>query len=73
VLDSPGLPWRVDHTFEERLPNGRWRDVAVVAFTYAGPPLGDRQAWLGTVERLDLALLVEAILPQIRTLPTGRR
>ena len=44
-----------------------------VGLNYAGPPFRDRQAWLGTVEHLDLALLAEAILPQIRALPTGRR
>jgi hypothetical protein len=26
------MSWRVDHTIEERLPNGRWRDLAVGAF-----------------------------------------
>jgi hypothetical protein len=31
VLDGPGLPWRVDHAFEEGLRNGRWRDLAVGA------------------------------------------
>jgi hypothetical protein len=35
VLDRPGMPWRVDHTFEERLPNGRWRDLAVGALAEA--------------------------------------
>src|SRR5438876_11026109 len=29
VLDRPGGRWRVDHAFEERLPNGRSRDLAV--------------------------------------------
>jgi hypothetical protein len=41
VLDGPGAHWRVDHAFAERLPNGRWRDLAVgaleaVAFTTDG-------------------------------------
>ena len=31
VLDAPDGRWRVDHAFEERLPNGRWRDLAVGA------------------------------------------
>lgn len=35
VLDGPGKPWRVDHAFEERLPNGRWRDLAVGALAEA--------------------------------------
>jgi hypothetical protein len=35
VLDRPGMPWRVDHAFEERLPNGRWRDLAVGALAEA--------------------------------------
>jgi hypothetical protein len=29
VLDGPGHHWRVDHTFEERLPGGRPRHLAV--------------------------------------------
>jgi hypothetical protein len=35
VLDAPGGRWRVDHAFEERLPNGRWRDLAVGALIEA--------------------------------------
>ena len=35
VLDGPGLPWRVDHAFEERLRNGHWRDLAVGALAEA--------------------------------------
>src|SRR5712691_8348577 len=35
VLDRPGGRWRVDHAFEERLPNGRWRDLAVGALSEA--------------------------------------
>ena len=35
VLDAPGGRWRVDHEFEEHLPNGRWRDLAVGALTEA--------------------------------------
>src|SRR5712671_1464273 len=31
VLDRPDGGWRVDHAFEERLPSGRWRDLAVGA------------------------------------------
>ena len=41
VLDGPGMPWRVDHAFEERLPNGRWRDLAIGALAEAD--LGDEQ------------------------------
>ena len=26
VLDSPGARWRVDHFFDEQLPDGRRRD-----------------------------------------------
>jgi hypothetical protein len=47
VLDSADAPWRVDHAFAERLPNGRWRDLAVGAMAEAtfstdaaGRPLG---------------------------------
>ena len=29
VLDAPGAPWRVDHQFDERMPNGRPRDLAM--------------------------------------------
>ena len=35
VLDAPGLPWRVDHAFEERLSKGAWRDLAVGALADA--------------------------------------
>jgi hypothetical protein len=35
VLDAPGGRWRLDHQFEERLPSGRWRDLAVGALTEA--------------------------------------
>jgi hypothetical protein len=35
VLDATGGRWRVDHAFEERLPSGRWRDLAVGALTEA--------------------------------------
>jgi hypothetical protein len=35
VLDGPGMAWRVDHAFEERLPRGRWRDLAVGALAEA--------------------------------------
>lgn len=35
VLDAPGGRWRVDHSFEERLPGGRWRDLAVGALAEA--------------------------------------
>jgi len=35
VLDSLGGSWRVDHAFEERMPNGRWRDLAVGALSEA--------------------------------------
>ena len=31
VLDGPGARWRVDHDFDERLPDGRRRDLAVSA------------------------------------------
>src|SRR6516225_4089754 len=31
VLDAPGARWRVDHDFDERLPDGRRRDLAVSA------------------------------------------
>lgn len=31
VLDGPGSAWRVDDAFDERMPNGRWRDLAVGA------------------------------------------
>jgi hypothetical protein len=35
VLDQPGGSWRVDHAFAERLPGGRWRDLAVGALAEA--------------------------------------
>jgi hypothetical protein len=35
VLDGPGSSWRVDHAFEERMPNGRRRDLAVGALAEA--------------------------------------
>jgi hypothetical protein len=35
VLDTPAGRWRVDHAFEERLPSGHWRDLAVGALTEA--------------------------------------
>jgi hypothetical protein len=31
VLDGPGARWRVDHVFDEQLPDGRRRDLAVPA------------------------------------------
>jgi hypothetical protein len=33
VLDAPGARWRVDHAFEDRLANGRLRDLAVGALS----------------------------------------
>jgi hypothetical protein len=33
VLDAPDGAWRVDHAFDERMPNGRARDLAVSALT----------------------------------------
>ncbi len=35
VLDGPAAQWRVDHEFAERLPGGRWRDLAVGALAEA--------------------------------------
>ena len=31
VLDAPGARWQIDHDFDERLPDGRRRDLAVSA------------------------------------------
>jgi hypothetical protein len=31
VLDEPGARWRIDHAFDERMPDGRPRDLAVSA------------------------------------------
>jgi hypothetical protein len=31
VLDGPGASWRVDRAFDERMPNGRPRDLAISA------------------------------------------
>ncbi len=45
VLDGPGARWRVDHVFDERLPDGRRRDLAVSAleeFTFATDRRGAR-------------------------------
>jgi hypothetical protein len=33
VLEGPGRPWRVDHEFEERVPGGQRRHLAVSALT----------------------------------------
>jgi len=35
VLDAPGARWHVDHVFDEQLPDGRRRDLAVSAFEAA--------------------------------------
>ncbi len=35
VLDAPGAPWRVDHSFDDRLPDRRPRDLAVGALAEA--------------------------------------
>src|SRR6516162_4453093 len=35
VLDGPGARWRVDHDFDERMPDGRPRDLAVSALEEA--------------------------------------
>src|SRR5215831_3404252 len=35
ALDGPGARWRVDHSFDERLPSGRPRDLAVSALAEA--------------------------------------
>src|SRR5215471_19532909 len=31
VLNAPGARWQIDHDFDERLPDGRRRDLAVSA------------------------------------------
>jgi hypothetical protein len=36
VLDGPGARWRVDHSFDERTPSGRPRDLAVSALAEVG-------------------------------------
>src|SRR5260370_30235563 len=36
VLDGSGAHWRVDHAFDERMPNGRPRDLAVSALNEVG-------------------------------------
>jgi hypothetical protein len=33
ALDGPDAKWRIDHSFDERLPNGRARNLAVAALT----------------------------------------
>jgi hypothetical protein len=33
ILDGPNAQWRVDHAFDERMPNGRARNLAVSALT----------------------------------------
>jgi hypothetical protein len=35
ALDSAAASWRVDHAFAQRLPDGRWRDLAVGALAEA--------------------------------------
>jgi hypothetical protein len=45
VLDAPGAHWRVDHVFDEQLPDGRHRDLAVSALAevaFATDPNGTR-------------------------------
>lgn len=47
VLDRPDGQWRVDHVFEERMPNGRARNLAVSALrevTFATDGTGERLA-----------------------------
>jgi hypothetical protein len=36
VLDKSGGRWRVDHSFDERMPSGRPRDLAISALTEIG-------------------------------------
>jgi hypothetical protein len=36
VLDGSGARWRVEHAFDERMPNGRPRDLAVSALNEVG-------------------------------------
>jgi hypothetical protein len=33
VLDGPGQPWRIDHEFDERMPRGHRRHIAVSALS----------------------------------------
>ena len=33
VLDGSGAPWRLDHSFNERMPSGRPRDLAISALS----------------------------------------
>jgi hypothetical protein len=33
VLDEPGARWRLDHSFDERMPSGRPRDLAISALS----------------------------------------
>jgi hypothetical protein len=47
VLDTPGAAWRIDHEFDERLPRGRRRHLAISALSEVtfrtdsgGAPLG---------------------------------
>ena len=46
VLDAPGAQWRVDHQFDERMPNGRPRDLAVGALFEARFATDERRAAL---------------------------
>src|ERR1700674_27845 len=36
VLDGSGARWRVDHSFDERMPSGRPRDLAISALSEVG-------------------------------------
>ena len=45
VLDGSGAQWRVDHTFDERMPNGRPRNLAISALSevsFATDSTGER-------------------------------
>src|SRR6266567_1809702 len=71
VLDRPGGRWRVDHAFEERLPSGRWRDLAVGALSEAVFARDDGSGAWAAVELAHDRPAAD-FLPQIRSFGSHR-
>ena len=57
VLDGPGAGWRVDHDFDERMPSGRPRDLAVSALN----EVGFATDWRGTRLPQRVTVLLAAV------------
>jgi hypothetical protein len=67
VLDAPGGRWQIDHDFDERMPDGRRRDLAVSALDEVrfetdanGKPLSAPVSLL-IVANWDLIILLPAL------------